>query len=195
MDIGHGVKAPGYYVQRAGGLFPAPIPQDSSDLERIESLFYFLGTLLAKCIQDNRLIDLPLSKPFLKMMCYGGSGRNVGKHYSALSQRNSSPSDSFWTNDDLISSSEHVDKELILDPPKTHQNSGPPWYAGILTEEDFAIVDPHRAYFLQQLKELTTRKQNILKKSISKDQKNILMQDLKIPPPDSGNGVRLEDLG
>lgn len=195
VDIGHGVKAPGYYVQRAGGLFPAPIPQDSSDLERIESLFYFLGTLLAKCIQDNRLIDLPLSKPFLKMMCYGGSGRNVGKHYSALSQRNSSPSDSFWTNDDLISSSEHVDKELILDPPKTHQNSGPPWYAGILTEEDFAIVDPHRAYFLQQLKELTTRKQNILKKSISKDQKNILMQDLKIPPPDSGNGVRLEDLG
>ncbi|XP_014790157.1 E3 ubiquitin-protein ligase HECTD1 [Octopus bimaculoides] len=198
VDIGHGVKAPGYYVQRAGGLFPAPIPQDSSDLERIESLFYFLGTLLAKCIQDNRLIDLPLSKPFLKMMCYGGSVRQTSKHCSYMpSQRNSSPCESFWTNEDLISSSEYVDKELILDPPKTYQNTGPPWYAGILKEEDFALVDPHRAYFLSQLKELSTRKQNILKKPISKGQKNLLMQDLRIPPPspDSENGVRLEDLG
>lgn len=191
------MKAPGYYVQRAGGLFPAPIPQDSSDLERIESLFYFLGTLLAKCIQDNRLIDLPLSKPFLKMMCYGGSIRQTSKHCSYMpSQRNSSPCESFWTNEDLISSSEYVDKELILDPPKTYQNTGPPWYAGILKEEDFALVDPHRAYFLSQLKELSTRKQNILKKPISKGQKNLLMQDLRIPPPspDSENGVRLEDL-
>ena len=31
-------------------------------------MFHFLGILLAKVLQDSRLVDLPLSRPFLKLM-------------------------------------------------------------------------------------------------------------------------------
>uniref|UniRef100_H2Z101 E3 ubiquitin-protein ligase n=1 Tax=Ciona savignyi TaxID=51511 RepID=H2Z101_CIOSA len=56
-----------HYVQRPGGLFPAPLPQDNID--EVVGLFGFLGTLLAKCLQDSRLIDLPLSTSFIKLIC------------------------------------------------------------------------------------------------------------------------------
>jgi hypothetical protein len=37
----------------------------------VSKLFYFLGVFLAKTLQDNRLVDLPLSTPFLKLLCQG----------------------------------------------------------------------------------------------------------------------------
>lgn len=65
------VKPPGYYVRRSSGLFPAPLPQDSAACDRATKYFSFLGVFLAKVLQDNRLVDLPLSQPFLKLMCHG----------------------------------------------------------------------------------------------------------------------------
>ncbi|KAK7886642.1 hypothetical protein WMY93_026263 [Mugilogobius chulae] len=53
VDLGGGLKPPGYYVQRSCGLFPAPFPQDSEELDRVTQLFHFLGVFLAKCIQDS----------------------------------------------------------------------------------------------------------------------------------------------
>ncbi|XP_050441159.1 E3 ubiquitin-protein ligase HECTD1 isoform X2 [Adelges cooleyi] len=63
-----GAKPPGYYVRRPGGLYPAPLPQDSPCCDRAVKHFWFLGMFLAKVLQDNRLIDLPLSVPFLKLL-------------------------------------------------------------------------------------------------------------------------------
>ncbi|CAD5227639.1 unnamed protein product [Bursaphelenchus xylophilus] len=68
LDLGEGKKPPGFYVRRAGGLFPAPAPQNSSEAERIADLFRILGIFLAKVLQDGRLVDLPLSPPFLKLL-------------------------------------------------------------------------------------------------------------------------------
>ncbi|XP_041988693.1 E3 ubiquitin-protein ligase Ufd4 isoform X4 [Aricia agestis] len=62
-------KPPGYYVMRAGGLFPAPLPQDSPICDKVCKYFWFLGVFLAKVLQDGRLVDLPLSEPFLRIMC------------------------------------------------------------------------------------------------------------------------------
>ncbi|CAH0714365.1 unnamed protein product, partial [Brenthis ino] len=62
-------KPPGYYVTRAGGLFPAPLPQDSLICDKVCKYFWFLGVFLAKVLQDGRLVDLPLSDPFLRIMC------------------------------------------------------------------------------------------------------------------------------
>ena len=73
VDIGHGIRPRGYYVQRAGGLFPAPLPQDAPDTERVAKLFYILGIFLAKSLQDSRLVDIPLSLSFLKLMCWRAS--------------------------------------------------------------------------------------------------------------------------
>ncbi|XP_013177652.1 PREDICTED: E3 ubiquitin-protein ligase HECTD1 isoform X2 [Papilio xuthus] len=62
-------KPPGYYVLRAGGLFPATLPQDSPACDKVCKYFWFLGVFLAKVLQDGRLVDLPLSEPFLRLMC------------------------------------------------------------------------------------------------------------------------------
>ncbi|XP_071078576.1 E3 ubiquitin-protein ligase HECTD1-like isoform X2 [Haliotis cracherodii] len=199
VDIGHGVRPPGYYVQRIGGLFPAALPQDSADMDRVERIFFFLGTLLAKCLQDNRLIDLPLSRPFLKLMCMGEVGHNIAQQYHDLSQKGYGNMLESWHSEssDMITSIEEIEKEMKMDQPKSRHNLLTPWFAGILTEEDFEIVNPHRAAFLRQLRDLSAKKQRILKdKSLSEDQKNILLEELALPnPADPCMAVRLEDLG
>jgi len=66
--IGEKAKPPGYYVWQANGLFPAPLPQNSSCCDKAVNKFWLLGAFLAKVLQDNRLIDFPLSLPFLKLL-------------------------------------------------------------------------------------------------------------------------------
>ncbi|VVC42226.1 Hypothetical protein CINCED_3A002842 [Cinara cedri] len=63
-----GSKPPGYYVRQSSGLYPAPLPQNTACCDRAVKHFWFLGMFLAKVLQDNRLIDLPLSLPFLKLL-------------------------------------------------------------------------------------------------------------------------------
>lgn len=41
-----------------------------------------------------------------------------------------------------------MDKELIFDPPKQKK---PAWFHGLLTHEDFEIINPHRAKFIAHL--------------------------------------------
>lgn len=86
VDLGEGAKPPGYYVRRPSGLFPAPLPQDSPDCDRAIQHFWFLGVFLAKVLQDNRLVDLPLSQPFLKLMCHGDIQNNINERYFILTQ-------------------------------------------------------------------------------------------------------------
>ena len=69
------VKPPGYYVNRESGLFPAPLAQDGALCSKVSDLFWFLGAFLAKTLQDNRLVDLPLSRSFLKILCQGEISR------------------------------------------------------------------------------------------------------------------------
>ncbi|KAK6110532.1 HECT-domain (ubiquitin-transferase) family protein [Brugia pahangi] len=68
LDLGEGVKPPGYYIRRTGGLFPASIPISSAENSRVSQLFRIFGIFLAKVLQDGRLVDLPLSQPFLKII-------------------------------------------------------------------------------------------------------------------------------
>lgn len=77
VDLGEGLKPPGYYVRRTTGLFPAPLIQVSEQCDRAVKHFWFLGIFLAKVLQDNRLVDLPLSTPFLKLLCQGEIHTNI----------------------------------------------------------------------------------------------------------------------
>ncbi|KAK8786099.1 hypothetical protein V5799_007534 [Amblyomma americanum] len=65
-------RPPGYYIHTAYGLFPAPLPQGAL-CSRVCASFHFLGIFLAKALQDGRLVDLPLSRPFLRLLCQGPS--------------------------------------------------------------------------------------------------------------------------
>jgi len=94
VDYGRGTKAAGYYVQYLSGLFPAPLPQTDYDrMTEVETLFRCVGTLFAKCIQDGRLVDIPLSRPLLKLMCGGDLSDAVSHHRSCSSVSVSRSSD------------------------------------------------------------------------------------------------------
>jgi len=69
LDLGTGVKPPGYYVRRETGLFPTPYPPDHVKLDEVVERFRVLGIFLAKALQDGRLVDMPLSKSFCKLLC------------------------------------------------------------------------------------------------------------------------------
>ncbi|XP_077640175.1 E3 ubiquitin-protein ligase HECTD1 isoform X10 [Lonchura striata] len=203
VDIGGGLKPPGYYVQRSCGLFTAPFPQDSDELERITKLFHFLGIFLAKCIQDNRLVDLPISKPFFKLMCMGDIKSNMSKLiYESRGDRDlhctesQSEASTEEGHDSLsVGSLEEDSKsEFILDPPKPKP---PAWFNGILTWEDFELVNPHRARFLKEIKDLAIKRRQILSnKNLSEDEKNTKLQELMLKNPSgSGPPLSIEDLG
>ncbi|XP_077782299.1 E3 ubiquitin-protein ligase HECTD1 isoform X7 [Podarcis muralis] len=203
VDIGGGLKPPGYYVQRSCGLFTAPFPQDSDELERITKLFHFLGIFLAKCIQDNRLVDLPISKPFFKLMCMGDIKSNMSKLiYESRGDRDlhctesQSEASTEEGHDSLsVGSFEEDSKsEFILDPPKPKP---PAWFNGILTWEDFELVNPHRARFLKEIKDLAIKRRLILSnKGLSEDEKNTKMQELMMKNPSGpGPSLSIEDLG
>ncbi|XP_046321264.1 E3 ubiquitin-protein ligase HECTD1 isoform X12 [Marmota monax] len=203
VDLGGGLKPPGYYVQRSCGLFTAPFPQDSDELERITKLFHFLGIFLAKCIQDNRLVDLPISKPFFKLMCMGDIKSNMSKLiYESRGDRDlhctesQSEASTEEGHDSLsVGSFEEDSKsEFILDPPKPKP---PAWFNGILTWEDFELVNPHRARFLKEIKDLAIKRRQILSnKGLSEDEKNTKLQELVLKnPAGSGPPLSIEDLG
>lgn len=114
VDLGEGLKPPGYYVRRTSGLFPAPLPQNSEICDKATRYFWFLGVFLAKVLQDNRLVDLPLSQSFLKLMCHGEIQNTVNERIGFAGTKKCS-------DDDIMTSSlisEESEKELELDPPK-----------------------------------------------------------------------------
>ncbi|XP_020386934.2 E3 ubiquitin-protein ligase HECTD1, partial [Rhincodon typus] len=203
VDLGGGLKPPGYYVQRSCGLFSAAFPQDSEEMDRITKLFHFLGIFLAKCVQDNRLVDIPISKPFFKLMCMGDIKSNMSKllneygtrldgdlHYTE-SQSEASTEEG---HDSLSIGSfdEDSKSEFILDPPKPKP---PGWFHGILTWEDFELVNPHRARFLKEIKELSVKRRQIVSnRALSEDEKNTQLQELTLKNR-SGPPLGIEDLG
>lgn len=64
------------YVRPLSGLFPAPMAQTSTACDRACRLFEFIGIFLAKALQDNRLVDLPLSTSLLRLLTCGARVRN-----------------------------------------------------------------------------------------------------------------------
>ncbi len=100
MDIGKGFKPPGHYVQHSYGLFPAPWPQDCAELSNVCRNFELLGMFMAKCIQDGRRVDIPLSRPFYKLLCTRGSNADHTPQYNRLSSSyNDYPLDNQCSND------------------------------------------------------------------------------------------------
>lgn len=63
----------GWFVQAPLGLFPRPFPSNAdssngSGFSKVRDNFCLLGRLMAKALQDGRLLDLPLSTAFYKLV-------------------------------------------------------------------------------------------------------------------------------
>merc|ERR1712062_440878 len=104
-------------------------------------LFWFLGVFLAKTLQDNRLVDLPLSNPLLKLICQGEISRQVKLKQS--DELMSSSMVSVMSEESDLDSSGGSSTPLIDDS----------WFADILTIEDLVEIDPNRGEFLIKLQD------------------------------------------
>ena len=177
VDLGVGVKPPGFYVQRSCGLFVAPLPQSGAAVVRAESLFRFIGVLFGKCIQDGRLIDMPLSLPFLKLMCNGDAADDVSHRYRELLCRPAG----------AAAGAGAAAAEVTTGAAGRGRS-----YAALLTQSDFELVDPHRARFLAQLRQLSSSKQRLLAdSSLSEEEQREQLAQLTLADP----AVPLRDLG
>ena len=70
---GPNLAGDGELVQAPLGLFPRPWPtnsdaSESSQFSKVIEYFRLLGRVMAKALQDGRLLDLPLSVAFYKLV-------------------------------------------------------------------------------------------------------------------------------
>ncbi|XP_076174502.1 ubiquitin fusion-degradation 4-like isoform X3 [Ptiloglossa arizonensis] len=178
---GEQIRSAGYYVTRPSGLFPAPLPQDSAACDRAVRYFWFLGVFLAKVLQDNRLVDLPLSRPFLKLMCHGDITNNVNEKIGLTGVTQESMSSSM--------SSSFISEEGEADAAYSSLEPSP-WYVGLLDIDDLVLVDPIRGEFLKEIQTATTKRDRTFSDGRSSADEET---SLYITHP-SGMSVPIEDL-
>lgn len=192
-------------------------------------------------------MDLPLSTPFLKLLCQGdvaspahpivdSSRRHkhrAGSHppqsiTPVVTTPQTTPAGGQQEDDPMTSSIFSQDGDglssVVITKPLTGNSSqrdpSIPWFAGFLSHEDLAIVDPSRGRFLLQLRALATRRRQILTDpSLSHEDRCRQAENLSLSQPNlntsssssnlngkqtivpqkiqsaAGQGVRLEDLG
>ena len=133
---------------RSGGLFPAPLPQDSPLCQKVTQLFWVLGVFLAKTLQDARLVDLPLSPAFLKLLCGGEVSGMVRDSSDIVTRYSPELLEDVMTSSLLSTVSESEDGCGV-------EASDRPWWLGQLDLADLASVDPGRGSVLQKLQEVT----------------------------------------
>ncbi|KFB39857.1 AGAP009511-PA-like protein [Anopheles sinensis] len=199
IDLGEGSKPVGYYVRRSTGLFPAPLPQDAEICEFVSSYFWFLGVFLAKVLQDNRLVDLPLSNSFLQLLCHSRSIARGSSSVRELTVSGKAGGASVGGCEDIMVSSimseeSDRDRDMLVDSYQSKMAaSDGAWFDGILSQENLQEIDPIRYEFLKELQELVQQKQNIeLDDMLSSEEKLQQISELKL---NTKTGcVALEDL-
>ncbi|KAH8849620.1 E3 ubiquitin-protein ligase [Schistosoma japonicum] len=115
------------YVNTPHGLFPAPWPGDQVP-ESVLYRFFILGITVAKCLQDNRRIDLPLSPPLLKLLtAYGSVVIPSVEDADNVELKSSEPNQNHSTNCsidkvDTIIDDNSVDFSVLSDVESAFQN-------------------------------------------------------------------------
>ncbi|KAI1295344.1 E3 ubiquitin-protein ligase HECTD1 [Halotydeus destructor] len=203
IDKGDGLRPPGFYAQSPNGLFPAPLPQDSRIADKAAEYFRFLGIFVAKALQDNRLVDLPLSRPFLQLLCCSGDDSKLRRGSVSACSQPLPRTDSMISNlssplsedDLLLLGREEIGKDARLKRER-YEVKSKSWFHGALNEKDFLLINPHQATFLNQLHELSTMKQRILSDNSSswEDRLN-QVRNLSLPMNEAQPPVCLDDLG
>ena len=168
------------YVHHPNGLFPAPYPQDHPNIDRICKLFHFLGTFLAKCLQDNRLVDIPLSEPFHKLLCLGKPpstrllSRGISARSSSIDSENLSP---------RSCESLEIPSECCY------------CCMDLFSDSDFEMIFPEMFAFVKQLRKLVTKRKLIVSDAeLTSEEKKESLENLMFES-EHGHECKLEDLG
>ena len=58
------------YVHSSTGLYPSPMARNAKSSQRTKTRnkFVFIGKFIAKAVLDNRMVDVPFSKPFYQWL-------------------------------------------------------------------------------------------------------------------------------
>lgn len=156
-------------------------------MDEICQLFLFLGIFLAKCVQDNRLIDIPLSEPFFKMLC-AGKGK-YAKLSRTLSQTSEMVSECSVFDDDDDASS--MDASVTTSVQKLDAH----YFSDVLTEKDFSLIHPHKAKFMEHLKTFISKRDIILSDDTLDHEKRTEKLENLMFVTEHGHEYKLEDLG
>nr|CDS27706.2 E3 ubiquitin protein ligase HECTD1 [Hymenolepis microstoma] len=134
------------FINPSFGLFPTPYPRSSVPLNVIQR-FYSMGIAVAKALQDNHLISLKFSRPFIKILSsfaraksLSGDGRSVYDKLNSMEQ---------WKNKAISS-----DDILFLNFGNHSRNSSSHWLTDLLDFNDFAELYPHYASLFRKFLEL-----------------------------------------
>ncbi|KAL5964597.1 E3 ubiquitin-protein ligase HECTD1 [Taenia solium] len=135
------------------GLFPTPYPRDVVPLNVLRR-FYIMGIAVAKALQDNHLMDLPLSAPFLKLLaCYGSSSRTQSSvDVGVLEAELNMAVDAEASRERILLSED----PLFMDRHGKTTESSRHWLTGLLDFEDFAYIQPERGNLFRKLLRLRT---------------------------------------
>ncbi|VDL34247.1 unnamed protein product [Hymenolepis diminuta] len=136
----------GEFVNPSFGLFPTPYPRDAVPLNVLQR-FYSLGIAMAKALQDNYLLCLMISRPFMKILISYARVKSLSVDSSKVYNK--------------LNFTEQLKNKAIS--PKdisilNFGNQSPPgsshWLTGLLDFDDFAEVYPHYASFFRKLLKL-----------------------------------------
>lgn len=177
------------FVYQKNGLFPAAYPPSHENLASVLDYFSFMGIFLAKSLQDQRLVDMPFSYPFLKVICaYKEEPRRGRRRHRDEAADDAAASGLF---DDLIASQQQQQHKETTTSDDIESSADDPSRLdldGILNLDDLCLIDPHRGSLLKQLREILDERKE---KGISNDDEN--SEDIYVDL--NGSKVCLDDLG
>lgn len=132
-SIETGDSDPNMFVYQKNGLFPVAYPPTHENLPQVLDYFSFMGIFLAKSLQDQRLVDMPFSYPFLKIICA----------FKEEPRGDANLDDLFGQKEATLDESDF--SSTTNDAPKLDLD-------GILNLDDLCLIDPHRGGLLKQLR-------------------------------------------
>ncbi|VDO00263.1 unnamed protein product [Rodentolepis nana] len=153
----------GEFVNTQVGLFPTPYPRNSIPLTILRR-FYTMGLAVGKALQENHLLGLHLSQPFLKILCaYSKASHSINtenplSHAENARDRALSHED-FW----------------IFGNRKCSRETSPHWLTGVLGFDDFRKLYPFHASTFERLLRLAR-----VHEAIRRDCKNKEMLEDKL---------------
>ena len=162
------------FVHTSYGLFPAPYGlewqlNNKEKFNYVLELFHFMGIFIAKSLQDQRLVDMPFSMSFLKVLC----------QYTEIANNENGEE----AEDEAEESTEAKD---IL---KSNNN-----LEELLNINDLFAIDPHRANLFEKM-QILCDKRNEINKNASLDEETKLKMISNLCLDYDGNEVKIEDLG
>ncbi len=164
------------FFHTKNGLFPMAYDSKQIAVEKFQNildLFNLFGIFVAKSLQDQRLVDIPLSLPFLKILCfYKDSTSTPPSAGDVDGERSQITIDDLKMNENL-----KIDNNL----------------SDILDLDDLKLIDAQRAKLLGELKILMKQKEEINSNSdLTNDQKTEMIADLHLDF--NGTPIKVVDL-